>query len=160
MHRSHATNLKLKDLRRCHHSGLTPPTTDRRMYQPQTQSYVPQNANRVLSSSNELPIQHLMHCFTIPYTGNIYYLMAVAQLHHNSLLPTIVLTLINVSSWLPVNIQHMFSILHVVPIVLLLLLSCWLYRLDALASPAYTWLVTSRSTAASSISAIVCLQSK
>ena len=35
-----ATNLKLKDLRRCHHSGLTPPTTNRRMYRPQT-SYVP-----------------------------------------------------------------------------------------------------------------------
>ena len=34
-----ATNLKLKDLRRCHHSGLAPPTTNRRKYQPQ--SHVP-----------------------------------------------------------------------------------------------------------------------
>ena len=131
-------------------SPLRPDTTD------DGQTYVPTSNSKLRTpkckqsaSSNELPIQHLMHCFTIPYTGNIYYLMAVAQLHHNSLLPTIVLTLINVSSWLPVNIHHMFSILHVVPIVLLLLISCWLYRLDALASPAYTWLVTSRSTAAS-----------
>ena len=106
-------------------SPLRPDTTD------DGQTYVPTSNSKLRTpkckqsaSSNELPIQHLMHCFTIPYTGNIYYLMAVAQLHHNSLLPTIVLTLINVSSWLPVNIQHMFSILHVVPIVLLLLLSC------------------------------------
>ena len=142
-------------------SPLRPDTTD------DWQTYVPTSNSKLRTpkckqsaSSNELPIQHLMHCFTIPYTGNIYYLMAIAQLHHNSLLPTIVLTLINVSSWLPVNIKHMFSILHVVPIVLLLLLSCWLYHLDALASPAYSWLVASRSTAASSISDMVCVQSK
>ena len=88
-------------------SPLRPDTTD------DGQTYVPTSNSKLRTpkckqsaSSNELPIQHLMHCFTIPYTGNIYYLMAVAQLHHNSLLPTIVLTLINVSSWLPVNITY------------------------------------------------------
>ena len=119
-----ATNLSnSKILRRCHHSGQHH-TDDEQTYVPTSNSKLRTPKCKQSASSNELPIQHLMHCFTIPYTGNIYYLMAVAQLHHNSLLPTIVLTLINVSSWLPVNIQHMFSILHVVPIVLLLLLSC------------------------------------
>ena len=73
-----ATNLKLKDLRRCHHSGLTPPTTNRRMYQPQ--SHVPkmQIECQLTRASHSSPDAHTLQFHTPEHTP-----MAIAQLHHN-----------------------------------------------------------------------------